>query len=266
MRAKVDKIQDKLAKCNLFILWGVLRNFKSFTVYLPRVFLLFPPIRFHSTLIALSLTHKRRFIHAELRSEMEMDIPMPDELEWLEADLQLHEEYLDEDPEPPPLPEEEASYIEEVYEALQPEPIVKPALPIPEKVQPKKRFRPLSPNLLDPSNVDDSVEDKRCKVNDSSAIEADDDWLRYSPPPQEESVVIVEEEKETFISRYVTDIEGDFMPVTAPDGDRVYAKLVKEEKDGKLKKLDVKAPSKGRVLLTWLISTVKFGCLSVIVV
>ncbi|XP_023767316.1 uncharacterized protein LOC111915909 [Lactuca sativa] len=179
---------------------------------------------------------------------MEMDIPMPDELEWLEADLQLHEEYLDEDPEPPPLPEEEASYIEEVYEALQPEPIVKPALPIPEKVQPKKRFRPLSPNLLDPSNVDDSVEDKRCKVNDSSAIEADDDWLRYSPPPQEESVVIVEEEKETFISRYVTDIEGDFMPVTAPDGDRVYAKLVKEEKDGKLKKLDVKAPSKGLML------------------
>ncbi|KAI3511528.1 hypothetical protein L1887_18682 [Cichorium endivia] len=179
---------------------------------------------------------------------MEMDIPMPDELEWLEADLQLHEDYLDEDLEPPPVPEEEASYIEEVYEVLQPEPVVKPDLLIPEKVQPKKRFRPLSPNLLDPSNVADSVEDKRCKVDDSSAIEADDDWLRYSPPPQEESVTIVEEEKETFISRYVTDIEGDFMPVTAPDGDRVYAKLVKEEKDNKLKKLNVKAPSKGLML------------------
>ncbi|KAL4561136.1 hypothetical protein LXL04_033298 [Taraxacum kok-saghyz] len=183
-----------------------------------------------------------------MEMETEMDMPMPDELEWLEADLQHHEDYLDEDIEPP-LPEEEASYIEEVYEVLQPEPIVKPSLPILEKVQPKKRFRPLSPNLLDLTNADNSVEDKRCKVDDSSAIDADDDWLRYSPPPKDESVVIVEEEeKETFISRYLTDIEGDFMPVTAPDGNRVYAKLVKEEKNEKLKKLNVKAPSKGLML------------------
>ncbi|XP_024983880.1 chromosome transmission fidelity protein 18 homolog [Cynara cardunculus var. scolymus] len=189
--------------------------------------------------------------------EMEMDIPVAEELEWLEAESHLHDDYLEEDlEEPPTIPEEEASYIEEVYEDLQAEPLIKPTIPVPEDhrigsetQKPKKRFRPSSPNLLDTNNVDDPVEDKRCKIDASNAIEDDDDWLRYSPPLQEEAAVIVEEEKEKekerFISRYATDIEGDFMPVTAPDGDRVYAKLIKEEKDDKLKKLDVKAPSKG---------------------
>ncbi|KAI3743116.1 hypothetical protein L1987_60819 [Smallanthus sonchifolius] len=180
---------------------------------------------------------------------MEMDIPASEDLGWLEADLDLHDDYLDEDLELP-LHEEEA-YIEEVYEHPQSEPIIKPDLSTPddhrvgsetEISHPKKRLVNLS--LLDPSNVDESVEDKRCKI-DSSVNEAEDDWMRYSPPPKEPVVVVEEVEEERYISRYATDIEGDFMPVTAPDGDRVYAKLIKEEKDDKLKRLEVKGLSKG---------------------
>lgn len=165
---------------------------------------------------------------------MEMDIPIDEELEWLEADL--YQDYLDEDLEPPLLHEEkEQEQEEEVIE---------------DKSEPKKRVRS---NLLDPINI----EDKRCKIDITNVIEDDDDedeWLRYAPPPREEveEVVVVDEEekeKEKFISRYATDIEGDFMPVTAPDGVRVYAKLIDQEIDDKYKKLDVKAPLKGRLLL-----------------
>ncbi|XP_076898557.1 uncharacterized protein LOC143552157 [Bidens hawaiensis] len=188
---------------------------------------------------------------------MEMD---SEDIGWLEADLDLHDDYIDEDLEPP-LPEEE-----EVYGHRQSEPvIIKPNLSIPndhipndhrieseiEILQPKKK-RLLNPSLLDSGNVEVSVEDKRCKV-DSSVIEGEDDWMRYSPPPAKEAEVVVEEEeeeeKEKFISRFANDIEGDFMPVTAPDGDRVYAKLVKvEEEDDKVKKLEVKGISKGLML------------------
>ncbi|KAK9068723.1 hypothetical protein SSX86_012838 [Deinandra increscens subsp. villosa] len=183
---------------------------------------------------------------------MAMDIPASEDFGWLEADLDLHEDYIDEDLEPP-LPEEEEAHIEEVHKRPQSESITKPDLLISDNrtigseteiLQPKKRL--LNPSLLNPSNVDESVEDKRCKF-DSSVTEDEDDWMRYSPPPEEE-VVVVEEDKEKFISRFATDIEGDFMPVTAPDGDRVYAKLIKEGNDDKLKKLEVKGPFKGLML------------------
>ncbi|KAL8260028.1 hypothetical protein R6Q59_027981 [Mikania micrantha] len=174
---------------------------------------------------------------------MEMDTPATDDLEWLEADLDLHEDYLDEDLEPPLPEEEEESFIEQVYKHPHSETSIKPDNHTigseTEILQPKKRL--LNPSLPDPSNVEYTVEEKRCKV-DFCVNEADDDWMRYSSP-EEEPVLVVEEE-ERFISRYATDIEGDIMPVTAPDGDRVYAKLI-EEKDDKLKKLEVKGSSKG---------------------
>lgn len=49
----------------------------------------------------------------------------------------------------------------------------------------------------------------------------DEEWLRYSPPPVPEVVVA-----ETTISRFASEIQGDCVPVTAPNGERVYAKLV----------------------------------------
>ncbi|KAJ0518376.1 putative AAA+ ATPase domain, ATPase, AAA-type, core [Helianthus annuus] len=182
---------------------------------------------------------------------MEME---SEDLGWLEADLDLHDDYIDEDFEPP-LPEEEAS-IEQVYEHHQPEPITKPDLSIPddhiadletETLQPKKRL--LNPSLLDSANINDPLEDKRCRV-DLGVNEADDEWMRYSPVREEAADVVedVTEEKERFISRFATDIDGDFMPVTAPDGDRVYAKLVKEEVEDKVKKLEVKGRFEGLMM------------------
>ncbi|XP_071720190.1 uncharacterized protein [Rutidosis leptorrhynchoides] len=178
-----------------------------------------------------------------------------DELDWLEADLHLHEDYFDEqDVEPPPpLPEEEEE------SNIQSEPIAKPNLSIPkihtttasetENLQPKKRFRPINPNSIESIDDEVIVEDKRCKIDESTPIEDDDEWMRYSPPPPLEEAaddVEVAEVKEKFISRFVADIDGDFMPVTGPDGDRVYAKLISEVyDDDKMKKLDVKAYSKG---------------------
>ena len=53
--------------------------------------------------------------------------------------------------------------------------------------------------------------------------EEDEDWLRYSPPPAPEVVVA-----EKTISRFASEIHGDCVPVTAPNGERVYAKLAME--------------------------------------
>uniref|UniRef100_A0A453IFN9 AAA+ ATPase domain-containing protein n=1 Tax=Aegilops tauschii subsp. strangulata TaxID=200361 RepID=A0A453IFN9_AEGTS len=51
----------------------------------------------------------------------------------------------------------------------------------------------------------------------------DEDWLRYSPPPAAEAVA------EKIVSRFASEIQGDSMPVTAPNGERVYAKLATEK-------------------------------------
>lgn len=51
----------------------------------------------------------------------------------------------------------------------------------------------------------------------------DMDWLRYSPPPAPEVVFV-----EKTISRFASEIHGDCVPVTAPNGERVYAKLAME--------------------------------------
>lgn len=48
----------------------------------------------------------------------------------------------------------------------------------------------------------------------------DEDWLRYSPPPAPEVI-----SAEKTISRFASEIQGDCVPVTAPNGERVYAKL-----------------------------------------
>lgn len=81
----------------------------------------------------------------------------------------------------------------------------------------------------------------------------DEDWLRYSPPQernggdQEERVEVVVEKEERIVSRYASEIDGDFIPVTAPSGgDRVYAKICRVDKEERSKKLDVKALSNGR--------------------
>lgn len=76
----------------------------------------------------------------------------------------------------------------------------------------------------------------------------EEDWLRYSPPPAREPSPVVEEQEEKIVSRYASQIDGDCIPVTAPSGDRVYAKICRVVREERLNKLHAKAQSGGRVI------------------
>lgn len=67
---------------------------------------------------------------------------------------------------------------------------------------------------------------KRRNVDREDSGDGDEDWLRYSPPP------VVEVVAEKTISRFASDIRGDCMSVTAPNGERVYAKVATDGLDG----------------------------------
>lgn len=78
--------------------------------------------------------------------------------------------------------------------------------------------------------------------------EADEDWLRYSPPkgdavPDVPLTDVVAEEK--IISRFAADIDGECMPVTAPSGVRVYAKMSSAELSKSREKLMTWRPLRG---------------------
>lgn len=82
--------------------------------------------------------------------------------------------------------------------------------------------------------------------------EEEEDWLRYSPPGRTQGVEVVEEPvavvEEKVVSRFASEIDGDCVPVTGLDGDRVYAKMISrvEEMNG-LKKVDIKGYSSGLI-------------------
>ncbi|XP_012092645.1 chromosome transmission fidelity protein 18 homolog isoform X2 [Jatropha curcas] len=167
--------------------------------------------------------------------DMDMDIPAPEELEWLEANSHLPEYHLD-------LPSPNSYLYPPEEEGQSP-----PQSPSPPT---ENRKRPRS-DVLDSPNHEEIFpsEEKRSKINDVEP-EADEDWLRYSPPAQEknggEEEEIVEVEEERVLSRYASQIDGDFIPVTAPSGgDRVYAKICRVEREERSKKLDVRSQSKG---------------------
>ncbi|GAA0156401.1 hydrolase [Lithospermum erythrorhizon] len=96
----------------------------------------------------------------------------------------------------------------------------------------------------------ESVESsKRSRVNVGEG--EDEEWLRYSPPRVvEDEVEVVEEVKEKILSRFATEIEGDCVPITGFDGERVYAKIggFRAEEGVRVnRKLDVKFGSKGLI-------------------
>ncbi|KAA8548452.1 hypothetical protein F0562_000136 [Nyssa sinensis] len=185
--------------------------------------------------------------------DMEMDIPLPEELEWLEANSHLHDDYDDfELPEPYPEEEEEPEPESHHHQQQPKEPPPKPTLSIPPitipitdqplsskiKINGKKRFRSDSTDSLNCDNVAPS-EDKRSRI-DSPESEIDEDWLRFSPPPKEvtnveDSVVF----QERIVSRFASEIDGDCIPVTGPGGERVYAKISRVDREDRLKKLDL---------------------------
>ncbi|KAL6503553.1 hypothetical protein OROGR_025476 [Orobanche gracilis] len=82
--------------------------------------------------------------------------------------------------------------------------------------------------------------------------EVDDEWLRYSRPTAvvEEMEVVVEGDREDrILSRYATEIDGDCVPITGLDGERVYAKICGVEMDEeKQKNLSVRGHFNGGLL------------------
>jgi chromosome transmission fidelity protein 18 len=173
---------------------------------------------------------------------MEIDIPLPDELELLEANSHFYQDYLD-----PPSPDP-CTYSPQLLPEQSP-----PQSPSAPQINDyNKRPRSDGP---DSPNQEDAVlfDEKRSKIDDDTGPEVDDeDWLRQvqdrNGGNEEErvEVVVEEEEKEKIVSRYVSEIDGDFIPVTAPSGgDRVYAKICRVDTEQGAKKLDFKSQSNG---------------------
>ncbi|KAL1368046.1 hypothetical protein HN51_022146 [Arachis hypogaea] len=170
---------------------------------------------------------------------MDMDMPLPEELELLE----LERDYPDFDI---PEPEQEQELQPQKQPQTHPQPESPDLVVLPEpQSNGHKRSR-----SDDPSPVRSLSEEKRVRVGDSAASEVDavsnddEDWLQYSPPPR--GVRMEEEDrfvKEKELSRYAWEIHGECMPVTAPSGDRVYAKLNRIEGLELARKLDWRANS-----------------------
>ncbi|XP_048129334.1 chromosome transmission fidelity protein 18 homolog isoform X3 [Rhodamnia argentea] len=176
---------------------------------------------------------------------MDMDIPLPDELEWLEAHSRLHEEDpLDlQPPDPylyPPIVDEEDEGEEGDSWGNRASPPPKSPPSVEEQLENHKR--PSREEAASP------IETKRKKVADHED-DGEEDWMRYSPPPETSHTELREEEilepEEVAISRYASQIDGECVPVTAPGGDRVYAKICRFDIDSRPKKLDTRAQSDG---------------------
>ncbi|MED6218398.1 hypothetical protein PIB30_026361 [Stylosanthes scabra] len=187
----------------------------------------------------------------DIDMDMDMDIPLPEELELLELESNSHlyhepqdlqSDYPDFD-----LPEPEPEQEPKSQLQTQPQPESPDLVVLPEPhSNGHKRSRSSG------ASPDRSIsEEKRVRVGDSAASDVDavsndddEDWLRYSPPPRGEEEVMFVKEKE--LSRYASEIDGECMPVTAPGGDRVYAKLNRIERVERARKLDWRANSAGK--------------------
>ncbi|KAF8718808.1 hypothetical protein HU200_025114 [Digitaria exilis] len=150
--------------------------------------------------------------------EMDMEMPDPDELEWMESHGLLPEEeedlYIDDPDEgfvPPPGDSDQPRDSPQPHE---------PATPRANEASEGSLKRPPPPP---PPEQEEGERSKRRNVEREDPD--DEDWLRYSPPPAPAPEVVVAEKT---ISRFASEISGDCVPVTAPNGERVYAKLAME--------------------------------------
>uniref|UniRef100_A0A7N0VLK2 AAA+ ATPase domain-containing protein n=1 Tax=Kalanchoe fedtschenkoi TaxID=63787 RepID=A0A7N0VLK2_KALFE len=182
----------------------------------------------------------------------DVDIPMPDELEWLEANSHLPEDELecfgpmepfpDDEIEPSPSLEQQKqtpkrldgasksnATIDKAFQSADPCP------PSENVINGQKRLR---------SGDQEISNEKRSRTVDVEL----EDWLRYSPPRENEEANAVEEVTEKFVSRFASEIDGDFIPVTGLDGDRVYVKICRVDEVGGFQKLDLKACCGGLTL------------------
>ncbi|GLT97836.1 hypothetical protein SLE2022_153820 [Rubroshorea leprosula] len=164
---------------------------------------------------------------------MDMDIPLPEELELLEANSHYYDEPCLDPSSPDP-------YSSSAARSPDSPPSASP------EINGQKRPR----HSVDSESPSD--ENKRAKiidVDENAGIQIDDDddeedWLRYSPPPQDSNTTVAGVQEEIYLSRYASAIDGDFLPVTAPSsGDRVYARVCRVECELRTKKLDVTGQS-----------------------
>lgn len=177
--------------------------------------------------------------------DMEMDIPLPEELEFLESNSHLYEDdYPDLEP-PEPYPQQE----EPQPPSASPSSPTDPPLISETQTNGHKRHRSDGLHASTTENTAPS-DDKRSRIDDlePEPVPGEEDWLRYSPPPAREPSPVVEEQEEKIVSRYASQIDGDCIPVTAPSGDRVYAKICRVVREERLNKLHAKTQSGGRVI------------------
>lgn len=166
---------------------------------------------------------------------MDMDVPLPEELELLEESYRIHDE-------------EEQDYLE-LY------PSDEEGEPAHAKSPPTADSPPSPGPLIDghkrsrsSDGPDAASDEKRSRIGGD---EEDEDWLRYSPPKAtdpvvEEPGVVDAAVEEKFVWRFASEIDGDFIPVTAPSGgDRVYAKMSGEERNEGREKLNLRTESGG---------------------
>ncbi|CAL4930272.1 unnamed protein product [Urochloa decumbens] len=150
--------------------------------------------------------------------EMDMDMPDPDELEWMESHGL-------------PPEEEEDVYFDDPGEGFVPSPgdsdqprdFSKPPEPAATRANEASEGGLKRPPPPPPPEQEEEERSKRRNLE--REYSEDEDWLRYSPPPAPEPEVVVAEKT---ISRFASEIHGDCVPVTAPNGERVYAKLAME--------------------------------------
>jgi len=178
--------------------------------------------------------------------DMEMDVPLPEELELLESTYRTYEQQPDDDhyfynpPEDEPEPEKQQSPTD--------------------LANSHKRSRSNSDSDLD---LDCSDVEKREKVRVRVAEDApaeEEDWLQ--PAPLEVTVEEVRFSKDKTLSRFASEIDGEVMPVTAPNGDRVYTKLDRYYGEDRVTKLNCRGDSSGILLFDKFVSVIQFCIIS----
>ncbi|XP_073010337.1 uncharacterized protein [Typha latifolia] len=161
-----------------------------------------------------------------------MDIPNPEELEWLDSNGLLPEEgdnqddyFMEED-----LAADQDDPVEEIYQRKISDP------PTARENQINKKWIWSEENKdSEDSRVLPHEEEGRTKRRALYSDDPDEDWLHYSPSSKDVAAGVALEadaSKENIISRFASEIEGDFMSVTGPSGERVYAKMSSREMAG----------------------------------
>ncbi|CAL9095761.1 unnamed protein product [Musa acuminata var. zebrina] len=193
--------------------------------------------------------------------EMEMDIPAPEELEWLESIALLPDEGEEEEEFSMEHDGDAAAIAFDDHEAdgdeqnrLQSERSAAEA--IQHQTTKKRLWSAENEDSLGGSQkhiLDEGRGAKRFALQD----EADEDWLRCSPQKDSDTVGVTSVPdvslpdvvaEETILSRFATDIDGECMPVTSPSGVRVYAKMSIAEIGGGRGKVLASRPERGLLL------------------